>query len=243
MPQFQTTELDFDQIKTNLKTYFKRSDSAFKDWDFEGSGLNNLLDVLAYNTHYNAITAHMAMNESFLDSAQVRSNVVSRARLLGYTPTSKTGPTASVNVTFDRAAGSDATTYTMARGTKFTTIIDGVTYTFQTIDDTTSAYDAISNTFGFSNVVIKQGVTKIQTFTINNSINQRFVINDKNIDTSTLIVKVFDSLTSTSYDIFRNFKSFTTLDSTSRVYYLSENTEGKYEVEFGNNTLGLQPYG
>ncbi len=242
MPQFQTTELDFEQIKTNLKTYFKRSDSAFKDWDFEGSGLNNLLDVLAYNTHYNAITAHMAMNESFLDSAQVRSNVVSRARLLGYTPTSKTGPTASINIVFERASGSTANNYLMEKGTKFTSVIDGVTYTFQTVDSHSAEYDESSNTFSFSDITIKQGVTKIQTFTINNSINQRFIINDKNIDTSTIIVKVFDSLTATTYDIFRNFKTFTALTNTSKVYFLSENTEGKYEIEFGNNTLGLQPY-
>ena len=90
MAQFKTTELDFDQIKQNLKDYFKRSDSPYRDWDFDGSGLNNLLDILAYNTHYNAMNAHVAINESFLDSAQVRANVVSRAKLLGYTPSSKT---------------------------------------------------------------------------------------------------------------------------------------------------------
>ena len=199
MPQFNTTELDFDQIKTNLKTYFKRSESAFKDWDFEGSGLNSLLDVLAYNTHYNAITAHMVMNESFLDSAQVRANVVSRARILGYTPTSKTGPTASVNIIFNRTVGSSQTSYTLKQGTKFSSEIDGITYVFQTTDNQVATLDTAANTFTFSDVVIKQGVSKIQTFTIDNSINQRFIINDKNIDTSTLVVKVFDSLTATQY--------------------------------------------
>ena len=191
MPQFNTTELDFDQIKTNLKTYFKRSESAFKDWDFEGAGLNSLLDILAYNTHYNAITAHMAMNESFLDSAQLRANVVSRARILGYTPTSRTGPTASVNIVFNRAAGNSETSYTLPRGTKFSSEIDGVTYVFQTIDNHVATLDTGSNTFSFSDITIKQGVRKIQTFTFDNSYNQRFIINDKSIDTSTLIVKVF----------------------------------------------------
>ena len=84
--QLNITELDFDKIKDNIKTYFKRQDSEFKDWDFEGSGLNTLIDILAYNTHYNAVTAHVTLNESFLESAQVRANVVSRAKLLGYTP-------------------------------------------------------------------------------------------------------------------------------------------------------------
>ena len=106
MAQINTTELDFDQIKTNLRNYFNRDSGPFKDYDFTGSGLNNILDILAYNTHYNAVLAHMAMNESFLDSAQVRNNVVSRAKLLGYTPTSKTGATASLNIVFNRATGS-----------------------------------------------------------------------------------------------------------------------------------------
>ena len=102
MSQFNTTELDFEKIKENLINYFKRNDGPYKDFDFAGSGLSNLIDILAYNTHYNALNAHMAMNESFLDSAQVRGNVVSRAKLLGYTPKSVTAPSASINIRFTR---------------------------------------------------------------------------------------------------------------------------------------------
>ena len=241
MSQFNTTELDFDQINTNIKNYFKRVDGPFKDFDFNGSGLNHLLDILAYNTHYNAVTSHMIMNESFLDSAQIRSNVVSRARLLGYTPLSATGSTASVDLIFSRASGSTATSYTLPKGTKFTTTIDDISYVFQTTTDTTSQLNTTANTFSFSSIEIKQGITKIQTFTVDNAYTKRYVITDKNIDTSTLVVKVYDSLAATSYDVYNKFESFNNLDSNSLVYFLSENTEGKYQLEFGNGTIGKQP--
>jgi len=207
--QINTTELDFNQIKNNLRNYFNRDSGPFRDFDFTGSGLNNLLDILAYNTHYNAVTAHMVMNESFLDSAQVRGNVVSRAKLLGYTPTSRTGATSSVNVVFNRSAAGDSagiTSYQMVKGTKFNAIIDNTTYIFQTTEDYTSSYDASTDTFTFNNVTLKQGVQRLDTFTIDNTYNQRFVIKDKNIDTSTLVVKVYDSLTATSYSVYNKFK-------------------------------------
>ena len=241
MAQINTTELDFDQIKTNLRNYFNRDSGPFKDYDFTGSGLNNVLDILAYNTHYNAVLAHMAMNESFLDSAQVRNNVVSRAKLLGYTPTSKTGATASLNIVFNRATGSNIGSYTMTKGTKFSAVISGITFVFQTTTDYTADRDTDTNTFTFNNVVVKQGVTKLQTFTVDNSYNQRFIINDKNIDTSTLNVRVYDSLTATTYDTFNKFTTFTNIDSTSRVYFLNENFDGNYQIEFGNGTIGKQP--
>tara|TARA_Y100000004_G_scaffold107071_1_gene120200 strand:- start:1920 stop:3806 length:1887 start_codon:yes stop_codon:yes gene_type:complete len=242
--QINTTELDFNQIKNNLRNYFNRDSGPFRDFDFTGSGLNNLLDILAYNTHYNAVTAHMVMNESFLDSAQVRGNVVSRAKLLGYTPTSRTGATASVNVVFNRSAAGDSagiTAYQMVKGTKFNAIIDNTTYIFQTTEDYTSSYDASTDTFTFNNVTLKQGVQRLDTFTIDNTYNQRFVIKDKNIDTSTLVVKVYDSLTATSYSVYNKFTSFNALDNTSEVYYLYENTDGNFEVQFGNDIIGKRP--
>ena len=244
MAQINTTELDFDQIKQNLKNYFNRSTGPFKDYDFTGSGLNNILDILAYNTHYNAVTAHMVMNESFLDSAQVRGNVVSRAKLLGYTPTSKTGATASLNVVFNRSALGDSagiTSYTMSKGTKFNAVIDNVTYIFQTTSDYTSSYDASTDTFTFNNVVVKQGQSKMETFTIDNSYEQRFIIKSKDIDTSSMVVKVYDSLTATSYTTYNLFTTFNNLDANSFVYYLYENTDGNYEIQFGNDVIGKKP--
>lgn len=129
--QLNTTELDFKKIKDNLKSYLKNSDSSFKDYDFEGSGLNHLLDVLAYNTHYNAITAHMAVNESFLDTAQVRANVVSHAKLVGYTPKSSSSSQAKISLKLKRDSGTDSSA-TLAKGTIFTTSVNGVNYSFQT---------------------------------------------------------------------------------------------------------------
>ena len=130
------TELDFDQIKQNLKNYLK-TQSTFTDYDFEGSGLSVLLDVLAYNTHYNAMTAHFALNEAFLDSAQIRGNVVTRAKLLGYTPRSTLAPKAIVNITVDVTSetGTIPTILSLPRGTKLNTIVDGEEYQYVVISN------------------------------------------------------------------------------------------------------------
>jgi len=237
MAQFNTTELDFDQIKTNLKNHFKRTGSAFKDWDFEGSGLSSLLDVLAYNTHYNAVNAHMAMNESFLDSAQLRANVVSRAKLLGYTPTSRTASFATINMTFTRQSNSTAEEYTLPRGTKFTSTIDGVTYTFQTISDTTARLSD-TNKFVFKNLKIYQGIRRTADYVVDNSSYQKFVINHSEADTSTLRVQVFPTLTTATPDTYTKFETFTNIDDTSKIYFLNENGEGYYDVTFGDGVLG-----
>ena len=209
MAQFNTTELDFDQIKKNLKDYFKRSGSQFKDWDFDGSGLNNLLDVLAYNTHYNAMNNHVAMNESFLDSAQIRSNVVSRAKLLGYVPTSKTAATADIDLILKRKAGVLDTTYTLNRGTTFSTSLDGTNYTYvllQNAQAPVSTTAAGIATYRFSNLLISEGQLKTRRFSVDNSIpTQKFVIGDANIDVDSMIVKVYDNANTASYNIYNQF--------------------------------------
>ena len=130
------TELDFDQIKKNLKNYLK-SQSQFNGYDFEGSGLSSLLDVLAYNTHYNAMTAHFALNEAFLDSAQIRGNIVTRAKLLGYIPRSVLAPRATVTITVDVSgeSGIIPSTLTLPRGAKLTTNVDGRNYRYVVLDE------------------------------------------------------------------------------------------------------------
>ena len=182
MSQFKTTELDFDQIKQNLKDYFKRTNSEFKDWDFEGSSLDNLLDVLAYNTHYNAINAHMAMNESFLDSAQLRSNVVSRAKLLGYTPKSKQAAKAEIEMVLPRLANSNQGEYTLNEGTQFSATLDGTEYIFQTIEDVTASHSATADGYHFryssgedTSIKIFQGRRKTLTFSVDSNDIQRFI--------------------------------------------------------------------
>lgn len=246
MAQFNTTELDFDKIKDNLKDYFKRSGSPFQDWDFDGSGLNNLLDILAYNTHYNAVNTHVAMNESFLDSAQIRSNVVSRAKLLGYTPTSKTASTADITLVLRRKSDSTNSTYTINRGDTFSSTIDDITYTFVLLEDSQSTVavdDSGISTFTFSNLLVSQGSMKSRKYNVDNSLlNQKFVIQDPNADISTLRVKVYDTPNANTYSIYNRFKEYTSgLSSSSLIYYLEENYEGKYEIHFGNNAIGKQP--
>tara|TARA_B100000900_G_scaffold98961_2_gene81790 strand:- start:3046 stop:4929 length:1884 start_codon:yes stop_codon:yes gene_type:complete len=243
MAQFNTTELDFDQIKTNLKNHFTRTGSAFADFDFEGSGLSSLLDILAYNTHYNAVNAHMAMNESFLDSAQLRANVVSRAKLLGYTPSSKKAPVATINLTLTRKATSTASEYTLVRGTKFRTVVNDVTYIFQTIEDTTVGL-TLSNdspqvgTYVFNNLKIFQGTQRTIDYTVDNSAFQKFIINYSNVDTSTLKVEVLGTPDDLTPDTYTKFTTFTSIDSTSQIYFLNENGDGFFDVSFGDGVLG-----
>ena len=240
MTQFNTTELDFDQIKANLKTHFLRTDGPFKDWDFEGSGLSSLLDVLAYNTHYNAVNAHMSMNESFLDSAQLRANVVSRAKLLGYTPSSNKASVAKINLTLTKATNSTAVEYTLKRGTRFTTVLDDVTYTFQTISDVSVALTD-TNKFVFNNLDIYQGGQRTVEYPVDNSSYQKFTINYANVDTSTLTVKVLNGPDDLSPDTYTKFQTFTDITSASQIYFLNENGEGYYDVTFGNNIIGKSP--
>ena len=243
MAQFNTTELDFQGIKNNLISYFKRQGGQFRDYDFTGSGMDQLMDILAYNTHYNALNAHMAMNESFLDSAQVRGNVVSRAKLLGYTPKSVTAPTASLNVVFNRSTGNASTSLSIPSGTQFITNIDDITYVFETSESVVQQLDSVTgNTFSFNRLIVKQGTSKSENYSIDNSYDQRFVINSKKVDTSTLKVEVYPTLDgSGTPEIYEVFSEFPNIDGTSLIYFIDENADGNYEIRFGNNLFGKRP--
>jgi len=235
------TELDFDQIKKNLKNYL-RTQSEFNDYDFEGSGLSVLLDVLAYNTHYNAIAAHYSLNEAFLDSAQIRGNVVTRAKLLGYTPRSRLAPRARVNLLVNVAneIGAVPATLTLPRGTKLTTNVDGEEYQFVVISNQTAT--KVNNTFNFTNVQIVEGSYKTIKFRVDNDIeNQKFQIPDDDVDTSTLRVRVQQNTDSQGFDIYELFESLLNIDSTSQIYNLQENSNGYFEIYFGDGILGKKP--
>lgn len=237
----KVTELDFDQIKQNLKN-FLRSQSQFNDYDFEGSGLSVLLDVLAYNTHYNAMAAHLSLNEAFLDSAQIRGNVVSRAKLLGYTPRSILSPRARVNITVDVSSeiGTIPNTLTLSRGTKLNTIVDGEEYQYIVLSTQTASI--LNNTFVFNNVEIAEGTYKTIRYRVDNDIpNQKFQISDKDADMSTLRVRVQDNEESTSFQIYTKFESLINVRSDSTVYYTEENTNGYYEIYFGDGVTGEKP--
>ena len=243
MKQLNVTELDFDQIKNNLKEYFKKAEGgAYSDWDFEGSGLNQLLDVLAYNTHYNAVLSHNALNESFLDTAQIRNNVVSRAKLLGYVPRSRTASKAKLRLTFPSGVD-DGDSYSINAGLKFKTVIDDVTYTFVTLTDY-QAFRNEDNSFVFDDVEIYQGRIKKNRYVVDEvNLDQKFEIVDDSIDTSdvSLKVNVYDNMSSTAVLVYTPFDEMGSVDGDSRVYFLDENHNGNYEISFGDNVFGKKP--
>ena len=232
--KLSVSELDFDNIKTNLKT-FMRNQSEFTDYDFEGSGINALLDVLAYNTHYLAMNTNMAANESFLDTAALRQSVVSHAKTLGYTPSSPRAPMASVNIELNDFG--NLTTATIPVGYTFTSSIDGVSYQFVTTSEHTT--NLSNGVLAFNSIPIYEGTYVTNRYTVDNqNLEQKFTLNDENADTTTLLVDVFETSTSTSSTTFTLATDLTKVTQTSNVYYLQESIDGKFEVYFGDGITG-----
>jgi len=239
------TELDFDQIKENLKSFMK-SQSQFKDYDFDGSGLNVLMDVLAYNTHYNAMLAHFSLNEAFLDSAQIRGNVVSRAGLLGYVPRSVLAPRADVKLVVDVSAyqGTIPSALVVERGTKFNSVVDGVAYTFSALQSQTAILveEGSSKTYTFDQIAIGQGRFRYLSYRVDNEIeNQKFQISDINADTSSLRVRIQENQDSNAFDSYIKFTTLQEIDSLSQVYHLQENSSGFFQIYFGDGIIGKKP--
>ena len=240
----KSTELDFNTIKNNLKLFLAQK-PEFADYNFEASGLSNLLDVLAYNTHYNALLANFALNESFLSSAQLRSSIVSLAGSLGYTVGSRKASFAVVNLTVTNP--SNPSSMTMPIGTRFTTTIDNKSYTFQTRDtltavsDNTGLYKFTLN--GNRNIPIYEGVNRRKTFIVGPaSEDDVLVIPVNNLDLDTVTVKVYDSVTSNNYTLYNNIINTTTINSDSKIYVIKESPNGYYELTFGNGArLGQTP--
>ena len=234
------TELDFDQIKTNLKVFLS-SQSKFNDYDFDGAGMNVLLDVLAYNTQYNALLAHMTMNEAFLDSSQVRSNTVSHAKNLGYVPQSRKAAEAKLKVTVTGNADS-AASISIPKGFTFTGQVGSNTYTFVTNSAFNANKNQFNNQYVFSDIQAYEGKLINLTYRVDNKEEfQKFRIADQNIDTATMLVRVRSSLTSNDYETYTYYKDLLTINSESRVYFLQENNNGQYEFYFGDNVLGNRP--
>jgi hypothetical protein len=235
------TELDFADIKQNLKNFLKQQ-TEFNDYDFDGSGLNVLLDVLAYNTHYNALNAHYSLNESFLDSAQIRGNVVTRAKLLGYTPRSVLSPRATVDIVVSIAGevGTIPTVLELTRGTKLNTVVSGEEFQYVVLQ--TQQATLVGTTYTFSDVVIAEGTSRELKYRVDNDIeNQKFQLSDYDADTSTLRVRVQSNEESSSFDIYTKFESLKNVNSESKVYFLQENPSGYYEVFFGDGITGFKP--
>ena len=244
----QNTKLDFDNIKNSLKTYLAKQ-PEFEDYNFEASGLSNILDVLAYNTHYNALTANFALNESFLTTAQLRSSVVSHAATLGYVPRSRTASRAEVQLTMNLAGViGRPSSIVLPAGTTFTADADDVTYTFQTLEDYTAAdngegfYQFLNET-GKSTILLFEGTQKQKTFLVGEvGERQLYVMQDDTIDTNTAAVYVYETPSSSSFISYTPITSATNVNSQSRYYQISEAPNGYYELNFGDGiSFGASP--
>lgn len=228
--QLDITDIDFENIKENLKDFLK-SDPNFTDYDFEGSALSSLVNILAYVTHINAINANIGLNETFLNSAQFRGSVTGHAQMLGYTPKSVSAPAAFLKVTL--TSGFDPSlSYVIPKGFKFNTSINGKSFSFVTTTD----YTAINGVF--ESVRVLEGKYKTAEFLYDVRGQQKFLIPDSNVDTSTLRVNVKPFENSPDIQVFTLVKNITRLGSDSNVFFLSENAEGLFEVSFGDGIIG-----
>ena len=232
------TDLDFDQVSASLKEYLK-GQSILKDYDFEGSNLSVLIDLLAYSAHTSAFNANMVASEMFLDTAQIRKNVVSRAKELGYTPSSRTASKATFDLTVNnpKVSGVTPQSLTINRGHEFTTVFDGTSYTFISLENKTISPN--SGTFTFDNLDIHQGRLTSDIYRFDGQVsNQRFSMLNTNVDTSTISINITSNNTVTSW---KKAGDLTGIKSTSNVFYLQENDEGLFEVYFGDGVIGASP--
>ena len=237
----RSTQLDFDTIKGRLKDFLKQQ-TEFADYDFEASGLSNILDVLAYNTHFTGLNANFALNESFINTAQLRSSVASLAEGLGYVPKSYSSSKADLNLSVQISATSRPTSLTLPRNTQFTSSVNGVTYTFQTrenfigTDDGTGLYQFLNSTDGVA-IPVFEGTEKTKTFFVGDKAdNQIYVIPDITMDTTTIRVRVFPTASSSIFDTYTNIKEAIRITDTSTFYQIKEVPNGFYEIIFGDGT-------
>jgi len=227
------SDFDFDNVKANLKT-FLQNQPEFSDYNFEGSGFAVLLDTLAYNTHYLGFNANMFVNESYLDSADIRKNIVSLAKAIGYTPSSVRAPMAEIDILVNNASGSSIL---MNKGTTFTTTVDGTGYNFLTNEDITIT--PLNGVYKFSNVKLYEGTLVTFKYTVDSSdSDQRFMIRNIDADTSTLKVTIQNSVSDSTLNTYTLATGLRNLNNTSKIYFLQETDTGKFEVYFGDGVIG-----
>ena len=226
MPFTKFTNLDFDQIKTSIKDYL-RANSDFTDFDFEGSNFSVLIDTLAYNTYITAFNSNMVVNESFLDSATLRENVVSLARNIGYIPRSKSAAKAKVSFTIDTS--SSASQLILKAGLVCVGAVDNSQYTFTIPGDVTA--NIVNNQASFTDLEVYQGTFLTKEFVVDNSQDQRFILNNSNIDTSTIVVRV-------GTREYKQIDNIITINKDSEIYLIQEVADEKYELLFGDGVIG-----
>lgn len=233
--RIKVSELDFDAIKDNFKEFLRGQDK-FQDFDFDGSSFSILLDVLAYNTHYNSIYTNLAVNEMFLDSASKRSSVVSISKTLGYIPNSAQCAKAYVNATIT-APTYNTDVVTLPAGQPFLTSIDGVSYTFYNTSDVSTV--AAGGYYTFNNVEIIEGTPLVYNYYAKEG--QKYVIPNSNVDLTTLIVKIRETATDDSFTVYTKAESLTSLDANTKAYFIKELDDGLYEIYFGDGLVGHKP--
>lgn len=244
----KSSELDFQNIKTKLTNYFKAQDE-FKDYDFEASGLSNILDVLAYNTHLNGLTANFSLNEAFLQTAQLRSSVVSHAETLGYDVRSRTGATALVNLTVNLSGVTNRpVTIELPVGTTFTGSVDGVSYTFRTLEtyfgrDNGFGQYSFTTSAGSTDIPITEGTERVKTFFAGEKSERTiYVIPDENMDKATAVVRVYDTASSSQFTSYFPLKEAVEVNGDSPFYTVREAPNGYYEINFGDGmSFGKSP--
>ena len=235
MPFTKFTNLDFDQIKTSIKDYL-RANSKFTDFDFDGSNFSILIDTLAYNTYITAFNSNMVVNESFLDSATVRENVVSLARNIGYVPSSRTSAKATVSFDVGVDSSQNTPTLTLQAGLLCVGSVNDTSYTFSIPNNIST--NVVNNIASFKDIEIYQGTFLTKQFIVDGSLDQRFILNNPFIDTSTIFVYVKginDSGLGVQYSLVENILQ---VDSTSKIYLLQEVQDEKYELLFGDGKIG-----
>jgi hypothetical protein len=231
--KLEVADFDFDVVKANLKT-FLQSQSEFQDYNFEGSGFAILLDVLAYNTHYLGFNANMLANEMYLDSADIRKNIVSLAKMLNYTPSSVRSPVANISIEVNDATGSSLT---LPKGSVFTTTVNGTP--FQYITNENYVITPVNGVYNFPNVEIYEGTLVTYRYTVDiNDTDQKFIIQSDNVDTTTLKVSVQNSSNDTTTNIYSLAGGYNNVTDISKVYFLQESDEGKFEIYFGDGVVG-----
>ena len=243
MPFTKFTNLDFDQIKTSIKDYI-RANSDFTDFDFEGSNFSVLIDTLAYNTYITAFNSNMIVNESFLDSASVRENVVSLARNIGYVPRSRSS--AQATVSFDFTTSGNTPTITLQAGLVCVGSANDTSYVFSIPESitttTTQTFDAngniVSSTGSFNDIVVYQGSYLTKTFTVDGSLDQRFLLENSFIDTSTIKVFVKGAADTGLGREYRKVDNILNITNVSETYLIQEITDERYELLFGDGVFG-----
>lgn len=236
--QINVTDLDFDSISDNLKAYLK-GQRQFKDYDFEGSNMSVLIDLLAYASHIGAVNTNIAASELFLDSAQMRKNVVSRAKDLGFIPASESASQATIDVACSKVINADGTypttaTMQLLRGTIFQTVYDGTNYNY--VVTSTVRPSQNGTTYNYTDVNLVQGTYATDTFVFDTQqANPKFVLSNARVDKSLTAVTVASGGITSTYALSTNISAITT---NSRVYYTQENEEGFIEIYFGDGVLG-----